>query len=111
VVGLATGTLTINSNASNPILTIPLSGTGVSTTQHSVTLSWNASTSKVSGYNVYRSISSTGNFSKLNNSLIVPTTYVDTSVVNGTTYYYYATAVDGQGHESVPSNQSVATIP
>lgn len=111
VVGLATGTLTINSNASNPILTIPLSGTGVSTRQHSVTLSWNASTSQVSGYNVYRSTSSNGHFTKLNNSLIVPTTYVDTSVVSRMTYYYYATSVDGRGNESVPSNQSVATIP
>ena len=33
------------------------------------------------------------------------------SVVNGTTYYYVTTAVDGTGAESSYSNEAVAVIP
>lgn len=111
VTGAASGSITVTSNASNPTLTIPLTGTGVTSTPHSVTLSWTASTSQVAGYNVYRSTSSNGTFNLLNTAQITATTYVDSAVVSGTTYYYYATAVDAQGDESVASNQASATVP
>jgi fibronectin type 3 domain-containing protein len=78
---------------------------------HSVVLSWDASTSTVAGYNVYRSTVSGGGFTKLNLSLITTLTYTDTTVQNGTTYFYAATAVDSRGNESVDSTQASPTIP
>ena len=78
---------------------------------HSVVLSWDASTSTVVGYNVYRSTVSESGFTKLNLSLITALTYTDTTVQNGTTYFYVATAVDSSGDESVDSTQASATIP
>ena len=111
VAGSANGTITVTSDATNPTLSIPLSGTGVTVVQHSVNLGWNVSTSQVIGYNVYRSTSSTGSFSLLNTALIPSPSYVDQAVQSGYTYYYYATAVDSQQRESVASNQTSATIP
>ena len=78
---------------------------------HSVLLSWDASTSTVAGYNVYRSTVSGSGFTKLNLSLITTLTYTDTTVQNGTTYFYVAMAVDSSGNESVGSTQASATIP
>ncbi|HUY14245.1 MAG TPA: hypothetical protein VMX16_11545 [Terriglobia bacterium] len=79
---------------------------------HSVSLSWTASTSTgILGYNVYRSLTSGGPYSKLNSTPVSGTTYLDSSVIAGQTYYYVATAV-GQGNvESAYSNQAAATIP
>ena len=111
VTGAANGSITVASNASNPSLSVPLSGTGVSAAPHSVTLSWTASVSTVAGYNVYRSTSSSGPFSMLDVVLVASTTFVDTTVVSGMTYYYYATSVDSSGRESVPSTQVSATVP
>jgi len=111
VTGTVSGAITVTSNATNSTLSIALSGTGVNTIQHQVTLSWTASTSQVAGYNIYRATISTGPFSLLNTGLITGTSYVDTSVVPGTTYFYYATAVDSQANESVPSNKVSATVP
>lgn len=107
----ASGSVTVESNATNPGLSIPLSGTGVAATTHCVTLSWTASTSPVAGYTCYRSTSASGPFSVLNSGLISSTSYVDWAVLSGSTYYYYATAIDSQGNESVPSNEVSATIP
>src|SRR5205807_3008718 len=49
------GSITVVSNATGSPTAIPLSGTGVAPMQHSVDLTWIASTSTVAGYNVYRS--------------------------------------------------------
>jgi hypothetical protein len=85
---------------------------GRSSQAHSVALSWKASTSAVRGYNLYRTISSSGvGFAKLNSALITALSYSDSTVVSGTTYYYVATAVDSGGDESGDSNQVVAEIP
>jgi hypothetical protein len=107
-----TGTLTITSNASNSTLTVSLSGTGVAapTAQHSVSLNWQASASLVSGYFVYRG-SSASNTSKLFVTAIAATTYADSTVANGQTYFYAVTSVDSNGVESSPSNEVSVTIP
>jgi fibronectin type 3 domain-containing protein len=76
-----------------------------------VALTWNASTSTVSGYNVYRSTVSGSGYVKLNSSLVSGLTYTDSNVQSGTTYYYVATAVDSSGNESAYSNQASAPIP
>lgn len=111
ITGSASGTITVTSNATNATLSIPLSGTGITTVQHLVTLAWDASTSQVIGYNVYRSTSVNGTFVLLNTGLITSTAYVDQAVQSGYTYYYYATAVDSQYRESVASNEVAATVP
>lgn len=111
VAGSASGTVTITSNATGSPATITLSGTGVVATTHTVSLAWNASTSVVSGYNVYRSITSGTGYTKLNGGLVVAVGYTDSTVANGTTYYYVTTAVDASGNESADSNEAVAVIP
>jgi hypothetical protein len=78
---------------------------------HNVALSWIASTSTVTGYNVYRTTVSGTGYAKINSSLVVPLLYTDTTVQNATTYYYVTTAVDASGSESVFSNEVPAVIP
>lgn len=79
---------------------------------HSVSLSWTASTSTgVIGYNVYRSLTSGGPYTKLTGSPISGTSYTDSAVVAGQTYYYVCTAVGLGNVESGYSNQASATIP
>jgi hypothetical protein len=109
--GLITGSVTVTSNATNSTPPVALSGTGVQAASHSVTLNWTASASTVSGYNVYRSTVSGGPYTKLNSTLDVATTYVDTSVQAGLTYFYVVTSVDSSSVESVNSTEVSATIP
>ncbi len=109
--GAASGSITIVSNATGSPATISLSGTGVTPVQHSVALAWNASTSTVVGYNVYRSTVSGNSYAKINPSLVALLNYTDTTVQSGTTYYYVTTAVDSTGIESVYSNEVSAAIP
>ena len=79
---------------------------------HTVTLNWTASaSSNVTGYNVYRGLTSGGPYTKVNTSLIVGTTYIDINVQAGLTYFYVSTAVDGNNNESAYSNQTSALIP
>jgi fibronectin type 3 domain-containing protein len=78
---------------------------------HVVDLSWNASTSSnVTGYNLYRSPDGT-TWNKINASLIASTLYADSTVANGSTYYYAATAVDIYGHESSKTAPVKVAIP
>jgi len=78
---------------------------------HTVSLSWTASTSTVSGYNVYRSTTSGSGYSKISSALVASVNYTDSTVANGTTYYYVTTAVDDNGDESSYSNEASAVIP
>lgn len=108
--GSVSGSLTIASNASNSPTTISFTGTGAAVS-YSTELSWTASTSSVTGYNVYRSTTSGGSYTKLNPSVDSNTSYSDTSVQAGLTYYYVVTSVSSSGAESVYSNQVSAAIP
>lgn len=78
---------------------------------HTAMASWTASSSVVSGYNLYRGTISGGPYSKLNGSPIALLSYTDGSVQSGTTYFFVATAVDGSGNESVFSPEVKAVIP
>jgi hypothetical protein len=109
--GSLTGSLTITSNAKNSPVTVALSGTGVSSSTHSVALSWTTSTSSVAGYNVYVSPSSSGPYSLLNSSPVPNTSYVDTNVLAGDTYYFRITSVSSSYQESAPSAAVQAVIP
>jgi Abnormal spindle-like microcephaly-assoc'd, ASPM-SPD-2-Hydin len=107
--GTASGTLTFVSNASNPDLAESLSGDGVAS--YSVALTWDASTSPVVGYNVYRGGKSGGPYTKLNATLDPNTSYTDSTVTAGQNYYYVTTSVNSSGMESTYSNQTQAVIP
>ena len=108
--GSVTGALQISSNASNPSVSVALSGTG-STVQHTVDVNWGASTSVVAGYNVYRGTGSGGPYSKINTALVTGLKFTDNTVSSGATYFYVVTAVTGDGTESAFSSQVPAVIP
>ena len=78
---------------------------------HSVTLTWTASTSSVIGYRVYRSSQSGGPYALLLPSPVSGTSFIDTTVQAGETYFYVATSVDSEGNESVFSDEASATVP
>ena len=81
------------------------------TAEHVVDLSWKPSTSSdVSGYNVYRGATAT-TMKKVNANPIASTAYTDSSVANGSTYYYTTTAVDTEGRESSQTTPVKAVIP
>jgi hypothetical protein len=104
------GTLAIASNATVAPPAIPVSGTGVAQTQHTVVLSWNASTS-ATGYNIYRSATSGAGYARVNSGPDGVLNYSDTSVQNGQTYFYVTTAVDASGQESAYSSEVSVLIP
>jgi len=116
VAGAALGTVSILSGSLSSPTTISLSGDGVSSTspppaaQHSVSLAWDASSSAVAGYIVYRSNVSGSNFVPLT-ATIPDLAYVDITVTSGNTYYYVVTAVDSLGNESPDSKEVTAVIP
>lgn len=77
---------------------------------HSVTLSWNASTSpSISGYKVYRGTASGGPYTQVATGL-TSTSYLDNAVSAGATYFYVTTAYNTDG-ESVYSNEAAAVVP
>jgi len=79
---------------------------------HSVSLSWDASTSQqVIGYNVYRGPNPGGPYTQINSSLDPNTSYTDGTVQSGQTYYYVTTAVNSDNTQSEYSNQTEAVIP
>jgi P pilus assembly chaperone PapD len=110
--GNVTGGITILSNASNGgNITVPVTGTGVVATR-AVNLQWLPSSSAgVLGYYAYRSTITGGPYSKLVGSPIPGTTYSDSNVISGTTYYYVVTAVSSDGNESSFSTQVEVSVP
>lgn len=72
-----------------------------------VILSWTSSQA-ASSYNLYRSISSGGPYTKIETN-VTGTTYTDNAVIDGTTYYYVITALTSGG-ESGNSNEASATL-
>jgi invasion protein IalB len=109
--GNVTGSVAVASNATNSPDTIALAGTGVAVVNHSVALTWTASTSTVVGYNTYSGTASGGPYTKLTSAPVASTAYTDTTVQAGQTYYYVVTAVNSSNEESTYSVQVSATIP
>jgi hypothetical protein len=109
--GAASARIVFNSSAQNTPAIENVSGSGGSSSQHRVVLQWRASTSSVSGYNIYRSTIAGGPFSKINGALNASTSFVDDSVQSGRTYFYVIRAVNSKGAQSQYSNQVKATVP
>jgi hypothetical protein len=108
--GNASGTLKISSNAAQTQTSVELSGVGVQATSHSVGLVWQAGTSSIAGYNVYRATVG-GAYSKLTPAQDAGTSFTDSNVQAGQTYYYAVTEVDTASVESSYSNIASVTIP
>ncbi|MGH9572051.1 MAG: beta strand repeat-containing protein, partial [Candidatus Acidiferrales bacterium] len=99
--------VTITSNATNSPTIVALSGTGM----HSVVLTWSASPTGGVTYNVFRGTSPGGeSTTPVNTAPITTTTFTDTGVTPGATYYYTVEAVNSGG-SSDPSNEASAAIP
>ena len=108
--GATSASLSFSSSAANSPTVQTMTGTGKAATQHTVDLTWNASSGAV-GYNIYRGSISGGPYTMINSSLDSTTAYTDSTVVSGQTYYYVATAVDASSNESGYSNQATAVVP
>jgi len=95
-----------------PLPTAPTSPAGQVSGQ-SVTITWGASTDAnggaVAGYNVYRSTTPNGNYTRMNSSPITGTRYTDSTVETGT-YYYMITSVDNEGYESPATLEMTVTV-
>ena len=106
----ATASATVNGAA---VTGLNFTGTAVpAPIPHNVTLRWGSSTSSnIAGYNVYRADVAGGAYAKVNASPVSTTSYVDSAVTSGRTYYYVATAVDGNNRESTYSSQAIAAVP
>jgi ASPM-SPD-2-Hydin domain-containing protein/centrosomal CEP192-like protein/HYDIN/CFA65/VesB family protein len=110
--GSVSGTVTLISNATNSPNSAVLTGTGVSSTTHSVALSWAASSSSgIAGYYVYRSTVSGSSYTRITSAVLNTLNFTDGAVSAGNTYYYVVTAVNPDGTESAYSGQVTAVIP
>jgi len=109
--GAASGSISFASTAAGTPVIESLTGSGTAPQSHTVSLGWNASTSAVVGYNVYRGSTSGGPYARINPVLGAGTNYLDNSVQGGKTYYYVSTAVGATGVESGYSTQIRAIIP
>ncbi len=120
--GLAASSVTVSSSTTIQATTPPHSSGSVSVTVtntdgqsatlssgftfHSVDLTWSAPNSSpvsITGYNIYRALSSGGPFGRVNGlSPVSSTSYSDGTVLGATTYFYEVKSVDSSGTESAP---------
>jgi hypothetical protein len=95
-----------------PLPTAPVNPTG-QVVGSSVTLTWGASAdangAPVGGYNVYRSTSPNGTYTKVNTVLVTGTQYTDSTAQSGT-YYYVIKSVDKDGDESPATLEMTVTV-
>ena len=73
-------------------------------------LNWDASTSDVVGYYVYKVLVD-GTYARVNNAPVVLTQLTDTNLQSGQTYTYVVTAVTADNVESDYSDPVIATVP
>lgn len=78
-----------------------------------VELSWAQNDyATLAGYNLYRSETGTdGSFKKLNSAVLTGTSYTDTDVEPGKTYYYYFTVVNTEGKEEGTTSNTASAAP
>jgi fibronectin type 3 domain-containing protein len=98
-----------NEASATPALAAPAAPTGLTATagNASVALVWTASSGATS-YNVYRGTTSGGESATAIATGITATAYTDSTVTNGTKYYYKVAAVNGGGTSGL-SNEASAT--
>jgi hypothetical protein len=72
-----------------------------------VTVQWTCQSDNA-GFNIYRSVGSSGNYELLNGGLLKSESYVDTDVEAGLTYYYQLGVVDLNAKEELSGPVSIA---
>jgi len=108
----ASNEVSVTPDGTLPDSTPPAAPTGLtaSSGDTQISLSWNANAEPdLAGYNLLRSTTSGGPYTQINGTLLTGTSYLDTGLTNGTTYFYVATAVDTSTNESAGSGQASAT--
>ena len=88
--------------------TIPLVPSGLAALPFyfGMRLTWLRNTERdLAGYNLYRSTTPGGNYTKLNSSPFPDTAYRDSSMLSDTMYYYVVTAIDTSSNESGYSSE------
>jgi subtilase family serine protease len=115
--GVGEGAKSAEASATPATVTVPGAPTNLAATGSNarVALSWSAPSSNggssVTGYKVYRG--TTSGTETLLTSVGTTTSYSDTAVTNGTTYYYEVSAVNGvgEGAKSAEASATPATTP
>ena len=94
------------------LTTMPAAPTGLAAAGggRQVTLQWNTYGHAISGYNIYRSTSAGGENATPLASNVVGTTFTDTNLTPGTTYYYEIAAVDSAGEGAKAAEVSASTF-
>jgi hypothetical protein len=98
--------------SATPLDAPPVAPAGLAATagDTQVSLDWNDNgESDLAGYNVYRSTTPGTGYVKVNGTLLSSSNYLDSGLVNGTTYYYVVTAVDTGSNQSSYSSEASAT--
>ena len=99
--------------ASPPDVTIPEPPKNLNITNatyKNLTITWDVSFERdVIGYNLFRSLSASGLYLKINTELLNKTHYIDGNLNETTTYYYKVTAVDDANFESSLSKFTFGT--
>jgi hypothetical protein len=67
-------------------------------------LSWDGPAGNLSGYHVYRSLSPSDGFTRINSDLVTTENFVDSGLTNNIRYYYYVVTVDMSSEPSLPSS-------
>src|SRR5437868_2041885 len=96
VISVVVGVLSISGCSGGPAQ----NQSGVQVTAHAAILSWNPSTSVVAGYRVYRSTQSGAAYTLITSTLVSATSFRDSTVAKGQTYFWVVTSVDDQFNES-----------
>jgi len=109
--GTQSGSITLTSNSQNSSITVGLQASGVPAGDHLAALSWGSVGALAIGYNIYRGTTSGGPYGRVNTALDGNTTYTDSAVSAGQSYYYVVTAVGSNSAESAYSNEVLASIP
>jgi hypothetical protein len=100
-----------SSSSSSSVGTIPAAPTKLndaSQTSSSITLTWVAPSGTVTGYNMYRSDSSNGQYLPIASN-IKALTYTDTGLAADTKYYYEVTAFNSAGESAMSGDQKGKT--
>ncbi len=103
------GSLTVNSSGDTTAPTVPTGLNVVSASPDGVNLTWDAvgGDATLYGYEVRRSDAAGGPYTTL--ALVTTTSYNDTAVTQGATYYYVVRSVDTSFNRSADSSEVSAT--
>ncbi|MDT3698542.1 MAG: carboxypeptidase regulatory-like domain-containing protein [Thermincola sp.] len=89
-----------------PAVPTGLDADAISSSQ--IDLTWNA-VAGATEYNIYRSATADGEYTKINTTQVTGTSYSSTGLTASTTYYYKVAAVNGAGESAKSTNASATT--